>query len=565
MTDAPDHTDHSDSRGERGALRRWAPLVLGLLVFAALMLAPRASAGFWTPDAGPASPNRVVGRFLVAALAGLAVGLAPELVRRAGRFGLAAGAFWACWLGLALIALWPGTVEFDTAFLVHQTSDGVMDGWWSVTYAALVYGLFDLHAHIATVAVFQTSCLAAALAYASVVVRQQSKTWRPVVLLGILGLLSVPLVAYSVQQTRDTLFATGMLVVALRYAQVVGRGRGPSARETPLLLLSTAFVISMRPDAVAVLPLAAAVLWRYPPAIPHPRLAAAAIGSLALLIAFVAVPAAVERKDRSREYFLVNALNPLTDVLAGPWWSPHREQDLATLSRVTDLGKLGPPGAVDNVPAFWTAPASDITVDDATWQAYRRVVLRILATNPGPTVTSQARRGLVALNLGPGSENGGIKFITADWRARNDLYAMPRPVAEATEARPPSVWLYAHVGRWLRGTNEYAGPLPRGAFLHFNTVLFAAVLLCAVARWRRPAYAVAAVVAAFALVRLPIVLLAAPVAQFRYLIPVHLAALVTAALLLAAREQERAGHRIAAAPDDNLHPSHDDDHPAARR
>ncbi|MFT4034547.1 MAG: hypothetical protein QM679_03115 [Patulibacter sp.] len=517
-----------------------------LAAFLAVVLIPRESGGVWAPAVDPDHPNRVVGRWLIALFAGLAVLYGPALARKMGRIGIIAGAVWSTWLGFALVALWPGTVEPDSLNLVFQTLNGTMNSWWSTTYAVVFSGLFDLHPHIWVVAVFQSACVAAAMTYFTVIVWNHSKTKRPVFVLFAIGLLSAPLFAYSVQQTRDTIFGVAISVAAVRVGQLVARRRGPSFFELPALALLFTIAVSMRKDAMVLIPFLLWALWRFPAPAPHlRRTATVTVLLVAALIPFKILPQTTERVDFGRQYFLINFLNPLSDVLNGPWWSPHREQDLATLGKVVKLDKLTPAFSVDVVPAYWNG-AYDAGVSQSTWNGFRRVTLRILLTNPGLYVGSQLRRTLPALNWSAGSENGATAFILEDWRERSTVVKYPPNVIAATRGRPPSVALYHRVSSLLHRTNTFTGPFPRGAFLHYNGGVILLILLAPLWLMRdrdrrsNPALLIAAVAAAFALARFPVVVAGAPVAQFRYLIALHFTALVVLPLLYAAWEGRHA-------------------------
>ena len=505
--------------------------VAAAVATAVTLVAWRTGGWFFALTAEGGEGNLNVARVLLfGAVLGLAYAV-PQLVRRAGRLGLLAFAGWTAWLGLWLLGLWPGVVEPDTIEMVVNAREGLIRAWWSWPHATLHLMVLDVVPHIGAMGVLQVLAMATLLAWVTTLLAERSASRLPVTAFVVVGVLSIPLAFYTIHYTRDTAFALLLVTLGLLVARVVV-DRRPL---TPALLAGLAGLVAllsvMRGDGIVVafvVPVLLLVALR-----PDRRsaVAGAAVFAVALLALHVAVPALLTVREEPREYEMTLLMNPLGAVLQSDFASEDRERDLATLGRVLDVERVRELQTPVNIPAYW-ARAFDPSVSQADWDAFRATARRLMRENVSTVAANRVTTFLASSGLGPGAFRGTEYFGDDAAERVRTVRALDAAQRRALTAEPPVLRLYTVQEDILHWAADFRGVRPTGAALHWNLLPWLAVLVAALLLFRRAPFA--AVVALVVISRVPVVVAAAPIAQFKYYNAVHLGGLVVLALLLAA-------------------------------
>jgi len=487
--------------------------------------------GWWDPRGPDLAQNLTVARVvLFAAVATLAYAV-PPLIARSSRTARLAFAGWTLYLGFWLVGQWPGIVEPDTIDQVVQVRSGVADTWYSYVQALLTFMVFDVVPHIAALGVLQVLVMASVLAFASSVVARRARSRVPLAVMTIVCAVSAPLVASTVHYTRDTLFAAGLVTLALLVG-LAAEDRTLSRRRAVGIVVLAGLLAAYRADGIVVAVTATVVL--LVALRPGRRAALAGVGAMAaaLVISLVMLPAAMALTKRERAYAFTLYINPLGAVLQSRFASEDPRRDLADLGRVIDVRRVRELQTPTDIQAYWqNAWRPDASEED--WQRFRRAAHRLLLGNLGAVAGNRLTVFLAASGLRPGGWRGGLEYVTDDAAERvRTVRPLEPEVLRALTATPPVLRLYTAQEDVLHATARAPGRSPTGAMLHWNllpALLVLAAGVLSLVRGHRLAGAAALVV----LCRVPLVFATAPIPQFKYYTGVYLGALVVLGLLLA--------------------------------
>lgn len=532
--------------GARTNAGRW---ILSLAVGVLVTLAARLSGEWWAIADPSLKANLWTARavLLVSTTLG-ARGLIAVLPRMNGlRWTLLA--FWLLYMGVVVALGWPGALMSDSVQVVNFSRQLTISTWFSWIYGLGNIALLDLVPHVWFLTAVQALGTAAVLAYAGDVVSRRGRGARwPVVVMTVLLAVSAPLVASTLLQTRDTAFGVLHVLLALVLVDVIAIRQ----RANLVALLAIGGLVgvlsALRGDGVALLaaPLLLLVLR------PKPRslmLGAATIAATIVVIR-VLVPSQLVLNDDPFRYGLTLRLPAVSAILARaadtqerrdevsardkadfdahvnqPIWSKTPEADLAALRGVLDLERIELLATPYEIPAYWgLAYRGDAT--PAEIARFNEVADRLIRDNLPTVLAAKLQTFAAASGLQPSGFFGVVggpdetRFAWIPEAQRQGLVARA-PWEDGTE------WL----GRQLTATTTYEGLKPSGSALFWNLVPWTLLLLVAIAvrgRWW-PEAAFAAVL----LVRVPLVALAAPAAQFKYYYSVYLGGVVVLGLILA--------------------------------
>ena len=534
-----------------GAPRRPLSVLLSRHVLAALLVAAAVTLVAWqTGDwwainrEAQGERNLTIARVLLfAGVFGTALGV-RELWRRSSRVARLAFAGWAGYLGFWLFGQWPGLVEPDTIDMFRNAQEGIVYEWFSYLSALIHLAVLDVVPHVGIFGVLQVLGMAALLGYATSLIAERSSSRVPVAIFVALGVLSSPLVVYTIHYSRDTWFAMLHVVLALLVARAVAERRTVSRGGLVAIAALAGFLSAYRGDGPVVLLAVAAVLLLLRP----PRrtlVAGAAVFAASIALFHVVLPAAVFVKQVNPHYYeLTLQLNPLGAVLQSDFTSKNRERDLADLRRVLDPDKVRQIQTPVNIPAFWTPGIWRWDASEADWQVFGDATDRLLKQNL-PTVLANRVTNFASSS---GLQNGayrGPEYIYVDWADRVTSMQQMNPVLlDSMTAEPPVQRLYMAQEKVIHATSDFKGVRPAGAALHWNLLPWLGILLGAMLAFRRARFE--AIVAVIILSRVPLVFLVAPIAQFKYYNSVHLAGLVVLGLLLTRVRKEHLARLIPA-------------------
>lgn len=497
-----------------------------LLAGAVTLLAWRTGGWFQIDDAYYERNLTAVRVMFFVALAVLAYVL-RDVVRRTSRLAWIIFAAWTAYLAVWLIALWPGIVMTDTHSGVANAQLGNIWEWFSWVHAAFLIAMMDLVPHVWALGVVQVLATAATMAYASQVLME----WRPsvpaVVAMNVIAALSVPIVVNAVLLSRDTAYTLIHVALALAVAQVVTRQRPLTPVRLAWIAAATGLLSVYRGDGIALLVVVPALLLVLRPARRAIVAGAAAFTGAALLFQVV-LPLAFNVQDDSNRYQLSLRINPLGAVLRTDFWSPDKERDLAQLARVIDVEAVRQMHDPSEIPAFWENKWNQAATDE-DFAAFRSVADRLLREN---AVTVIANR-IETFGAATGLARGQFTTPPVDLEHRFDFVG----VREGIRAEPPFPGLYEVAADVIRRTQGFTGAISTRSALFWNFLPWLAVLLVALALWRRAPF-----VAAFAAVivcRVPLIFLFSPASQYKYYLAVHLGGIVALGLLLAAWQHQR--------------------------
>jgi hypothetical protein len=172
---------------------------------------------------------------------------------------------------------------------------------------------------------------------------------------------------------------------------------------------------------------------------------------------------------------------------------------------------------------------------EADWRAFDSTANRLMLDNLAPVLGNRMHVFLQSngISKGPGPYSGHLDYVTPGWRDRVVKGPLvPDGVHAALSAEPPVERLYTKQINILHDSARHHGLALRGSALHWNVLPWLGVLFAALFTGLRR-FSLPAVVAAIVLIRVPLVVLIAPLAQYKYYASVHLAGMIVAAVLVA--------------------------------
>jgi len=512
-------------------LHRSSPLprLLAAAALAAVVTLVAWRTGDWWSAAAEAERIRNLTVVRVLLFLGLTAAFAalPGLLRRTNRVGALAFAGWCGWLGLWLLAQWPGIVVDDSMDMVQNASQGVVYDWFSYLHSVYTLALFDLVPHVAAYGVFQVALTAGVFAYATQLVAARTRSRAPVVVMTLVLALSMPVIVETIQYTRDTPFAVLHLLVALYVAHTVAVRCGLSRGGLAGLAVLVGFLSAYRGDGMVLLvvvPVLLALLLR-------PGRRALAGGAVAFAAAFAlfhaVLPSLLVVRDSGRAYEMTLRLNPLGAVLQTDFYSPDKERDLRELGAVIDVEKVKEVQDATNVEGYWGGHWNR-EAPEPQWEAFKAASTRVLLNNPMTVLANRTSTFLSSTSLAPGSLHGP-EYVTD--RAADRQLERRGDLAPYVTATPPVLRLYTPSLETIRWATDFEGVGLSGRALHWNFLPWLLVLAACLLAPRRLRFE--AVLAAIVLSRVPLVFLLSPVAQYKYYYSVHLGGMVVLGFLLA--------------------------------
>jgi hypothetical protein len=516
----------------RGLHLSWRRGAIAVVLAGALTIVAWKTGGWFDVHGGYYGRNLTAVRIMLfVALAVLAYVL-PGVMRRTSRVAWIVFAAWTAYLAGWLLALWPGIVMTDTHSAVANARLGVIWEWFSWIHAAYVMALMDIVPHVWAMSVVQVLATAATMAYASHVLM----AWRPsvpaVIALNVIAALSVAFVVNAVLLSRDTIYTLMQIALALAVAQVVTRQRPLTPVRLAWIAAVTGLLSVYRGDGLALLVVVPALLL-----VLRPRPTALAGGAAAFTVAAVLfhtlLPLAFNVEDDNHRYELSLRINPLGAVLRTDFWSTDKARDLQQLGRVIDVEAVRDMHDPSEIPAFW-ANKFNQAATDADYAAFRSVADRLLLEN---AVTVLANR-VETFGAATGLARRQFTTPAVERERRFEFVSMP----DGIRAEPPFPGLYDAAAKVIRRTQGFSGAVSTRSALFWNFLPWLALLMVALAMWRRQPF-----IAAFAAVvvcRVPLVFLFSPASQYKYYLAVHLGGIVALGLFLAVVRREDAAASV---------------------
>jgi len=477
--------------------------------------------GNWWTDTGAADIDRnltVARVVLCASLFALFFWGVPAL-RRVTRPAWLVFAAWTAYLGLWALGQWPGELMTDSVDSVVNARQGVVRDWYSWVHGVLHLGVLDVVPHVAALLVLQLLALAGVMAYASaLVLRRGGRLWV-VAAMNLLAALSAPVVLNALLVSRDTPYALGHVTLALLVADAVAVRKELTRGRFALIVLLTGVLTAYRGDGLALILVVPLLLALRRPPVRVLAGGAAAFASAFLLFNVVA-PAALDVKTERHHYELILRLNPLGQLLQDERISAA---DRASLARVVDVDAVVAKSTPLETPVFWDGdwkPAAS----EADWTAFFDTSDRLLRDNLPAVVGARFE----TLEGASGLRDGGFRGTPPDSAVRRYDWIADRT---AMTGEPPVLRLYTAQTDLLQAAD-------RVDWLQWNFLPSLVLLLLVLPFFRSAPFE-----AAFAVVllsRVPLLFAAAPAAQFKYYLAVHLGGIVLAGLLLARLRLARA-------------------------
>jgi hypothetical protein len=513
-------------------------LAVALVVAAVATVVAWQTGDWWNPGQTGFDRNLTIARLTLFALVAAAVYWLPPLIARSRPAARWIFLAWVGYLAIWLVGLWPGIVMTDGADAVIKAREGIVYEWYSYLHALLHLVVLDVVPHVAAVGVLQVVLLAAVLAYASSVLLERTGSWKAVALVNIVAACSAPILLNAVMYSRDTIYAAGHVFLALYLARVLVLRRSATVADVVAISLLTALLTRYRGDGVILALVVPALALAYLRPARQVALRAGGVFAASLLLVWVVLPGALAVRDHAipfvqsfdvrehpRAYDLSLRLNPLGAVLKTDFHSDTKEQDLATLNRVIDVDEARTLSSPTEVPVLWLGEWNPDATDEE-YDAFFEVADRLLRDNlPAVAANRVATLGNSTGMTSPGGFTG-THLMYEDAKDREEHWYWPR---EGLSAPTPILRLYDLQSDLLRGSGEYRGLRPSGSALHWNFLPWLLVLVAAAVPPRRARFEF--VYATVVLSRVPLIVAAAPAAQFKYYLAVQLGGIVALGLL----------------------------------
>lgn len=543
-TPSPEPADASpgDAAGPPGRspldLVRGTRALVALTGAVALTLLAWQTFDWWELEAAesPGARNLTIARLLLVPVLCGALYAAPAVWRRSRRVHRLTFAAWTTYLGLFLLASWPGLIMSDTNDMVFQTQYGRVYEWFSYLHSLLNLMVFDLVPNVAAWGVLQVLGTAAVLSYATGLVVRLPHGRAGAITLNVVAALSAPIIVDTLLYSRDTVFSVLQVFLALYVADVVVNRQTISRRGLVGVALLTGFLSAYRGDGIALALAVPLVLLVLRPA-RRPLLQGFAAFAGALALFNVALPAAfVVSPEIERNYELSLRINPLGAVLQSEFYSRDKERDLRALGRVIDVPKTVETSSYHDLVPFW-AGYWDKQASDADFAAFNDAADRMLRENLAPVLANRMQTFLASSGMAPYQFTGASNQVFAiagpegGYGPIDRRYEWIGAKRDGREGRPPFVGLYDAVDSIFARSTGFTGAISARSALQWN-FLPALVLLVVVLLLHRR-FTLAAAAAAVLLCRVPLVFLAAPAAQFKYYYAVYLGGVIVLGMVVA--------------------------------
>jgi hypothetical protein len=422
---------------------------------------------------------------------------------------------WLLAAALLFAAIWPGYLMTDSVSALKYSFEFPFNLWLGFFTPFYDAAVLQLLPNVAALVGVQLLLAAAVLAYAcdTIVVATGRKAWA--LLFAVLVVCSPALVFNLGLQSRDTLFSLLVLWLAVF---VVRTGQGIIGGAGSMLLAGCigGLTVAVRSGDgwLVLLPLAVIVAWLTRSRRQSGLFAAAA---LTVLLFSALLSAKLGQRGDAFAYQVANTINPLGYVMQSKF-STDAGQHLGEIAKVVDVDKIRALQTPYEIPAWWSGNLIRESATPQQRDAYLGHVGGYLRENVGIFVAGRVHTFFAANGL----SDGGFKV--------QDLYASGWPAEWIPPAKyhvdlaagRPFPALAEATKSWIDGSAHFDPALTSGSALFWDLLPWIAVLLLVICFGPRvPGLRLAALLV-FA--RVPVVFMTAPAAQFKYYLPVAIAA-----------------------------------------
>lgn len=421
------------------------------------------------------------------------------------------------------VAAWPGYMLTDSVAAIRFGLLYPVDLWLGFFQPFFYATILQLVPHIAAILLIQLIVVAALLAHVSECLLVLTRRRLIVVLWAALLISSPAMVANFGLLTRDMLFCTGVVWLAV-FILRAANGHSPEPMECLFGGGVAAVVAVTRGDGwfVAIpflIAVACVVKGRR-------ALSAAAVMFLVAAVYGVFLPAQLGDHKDDFNYNVANTLNPLGYVLQSRFHT-DRLGNVSHIAKVVDVDKIVKLQTPYEIPAWWEGDIVEQPGDSKERRDYMRHVAGLLRENIGIFLAGRVETLVAAA----GMAQEGFRFGDAFVQGWPIGWLPPRSVNLDLDAGRPFPKIAEALRGFLYRTTLYHRSGFSGSVLCWNFLPWLVILLCA--PYFRTEYRGLMWVVLIGCSRVPIVFLGAPAAQFKYYLPVYMLGTLLFVILVA--------------------------------
>lgn len=445
---------------------------------------------------------------------------------------------WVAWLGTALALVWPGVLMSDTYSAYLYGLSFPVDNWLGFMTPVSYQFILQIVPKYWAIGLTQVIMAATLLAYADWTVRHLGGGRLARLALHIPLALSVAFISTTLLLSRDVPFALAQVALALVLLNYIRDRCWTSPVYVVTLAVLSAAVALIRTEGI--IPAFIALTIVFFRVINKPRSLAllASVFTAPLLIFSLLLPAALGEWQNRWGYQLTLALNPLGQLVQGPYFESNPGAARAAIEPIIPYDRVVEASIPQEIPLYWDQ-AMNPNASEEQKLAFLKAVRTLIIENPAKFMAVKLTTAGYASGLGPRTLTFVEGDLAGNWQtlsATNPYYADGRPMSEPHSLLGPIGPSRQAVMDTLRSTTQYHGMAMKGTFLWWNFAPELVLLLLVVFAYRwAPASSLAA---ALVLSRIPMTVLFAPGSHFKYYFPVEIAGsmlLITALLELRGR------------------------------
>jgi hypothetical protein len=417
-----------------------------------------------------------------------------------------------------LAGAWPAFFTTDSFSVWRQTQDLKIDSWLSHTYVLFVLMTRQLWDSPATLSIIQVA-LSFAIA-ASIFLGLLRYGLRPIVAFPFVLLFAtaVPVGAYALYHTRDTLFGlTSMAIAAVTYfwgwRALYGPPFSPSRSALLALALVAGFHATLRTEGELVLVLLPILLWL----VVHlrwRRIAAFVLVSGTLCYVSNTPLIRALGVQTSPFYGLTTKLDPLGAIVSGNYNTDNPARDREIIEKIVPLDRLKE--RHKNIAVYWDGSMDSTKIGLEDLRAFERLYFTLVRKNLRTFLENRCDNFARLCCSDDQSNLGGMLNLGFE----GPLNVQMNQMGLNEQATVPFPALRDFVSRLLWASLEVGqSPIDWRSIL-WNLWPAVALTIAAVVAFRSiPVTAAAALLVAY---RLPVIFAAAPASMFKYLYDVYL-------------------------------------------
>lgn len=289
---------------------------------------------------------------------------------------LAQTAFW-------LLSAWPAFLTTDSFSVWQQTQDLYIDTWLSHTYVLFVLMTRQLWDSPATLSVIQVALSLLIAGGVFVGLLRRGLRAAAVLPFVILFAVAVPIGAYSMYHTRDTLFglmavAIGTVIYFWGWQSLYRPPYAPSPPQLLALAVLAGSHASVRAEGVLVLLLLPLALWLIV-RVPLRRVVAFAAISGGIWFALGAPLIRALGVQSSPFYGLTTKLDPLGEIVSAPYNTDDPARDRAIIEKVVPLEDLK--RRHKNIEVFWNGSIDTTKISLADLKEFNQLYATLVRRN----------------------------------------------------------------------------------------------------------------------------------------------------------------------------------------